>query len=102
MTIERKAYICEFCNTHRPIKKHVYLSEHAAYYHEQSCFYNPKNKTCFTCVWNKGNSKSENGCKINKNEHEEYCKKHGWDFNRHPVTKQIQTQCEYWEVEIVD
>ena len=97
MTIERKAYICEYCNDYRPIKKHAYLSSYAAWVHEESCYYNPKNRTCFTCKHNSGSSKRENNCTIGKNKFQNECIKNGLDFNRFFVSKQIETQCEYWE-----
>ena len=50
--IERTAYVCEHCNTMRPIKKRAYLSKEKAEIHERHCFYNPKKKACWTCINN--------------------------------------------------
>lgn len=59
--IERKAYQCEHCKTKKTMPR-IFLDRRNAYAHECSCFYNPKNKTCFTCVYN--NREFRHGFKV--------------------------------------
>ena len=55
--IERKAYICEYCaSMKRP--QRPYLDKAPVIWHEKRCFYNPENKTCFTCKHNNGEHKN--------------------------------------------
>jgi hypothetical protein len=42
---EVKAYQCSFCTYYRKTKSSVLR-------HEESCYHNPKNKACATCVYN--------------------------------------------------
>ena len=101
--IERKAYICEHCNAHRPMKKHAYLSKEKAEQHERICFYNPKRRTCFTCKHNDYSYKG-NLCNINQNENYlneiKYCKERGMNIEEGypimPKSMQIMKNCEHW------
>lgn len=49
--IERTVYQCEHCKLHKT-KPKIYFSSYRMWEHEHSCFYNPKNQTCFTCAHN--------------------------------------------------
>jgi hypothetical protein len=101
--IERKAYICEYCDKHKPIKKHAYLSKEKADKHERICFYNPKLRTCFTCKHNDYSYKG-NICKINQNENYlyevRYCADHGFNIEEGypimPKSMQIMRNCKHW------
>lgn len=102
--IERKAYICEHCEKHRPIRKHFYLSKDSAAQHERTCFYNPSRKTCFTCMHNNYTWKG-NVCKIEKNENYnreiDRCKELGISsldnrYSELPKSMQIMKNCEHW------
>ena len=102
--IERKAYICEHCDKHRPMKKHAYLSKEKAEIHERTCFYNPGRKTCFTCKHNRYDYKG-NLCKIgenkNYNQEIEYCKENGiadpdYRYSILPKSTQIMLGCKHW------
>lgn len=43
-------YACEYC----PTTKKSYMSSTPVKKHEEICYYNPKNKTCLTCIkWGK-------------------------------------------------
>ena len=46
--IERRAYQCEFCKKYKEIPN-IEFDKEKMKKHELSCWYNPKNKTCFTC-----------------------------------------------------
>lgn len=51
--IEVRAYQCEYCtkyreNTGKPVRISKYKSVVSK--HEDMCYYNPKNRTCLTCL----------------------------------------------------
>ena len=88
--IERKAYICEYCNKHRKHKKRAYLSEEACRSHEYDCCYNPKFRGCLTCKHNSFEN-SKNRCAIGKNERETLTLHY-----EKPYWKTIMN-CDFWE-----
>jgi len=49
--IERTVYQCEYCMAHKARPK-VLFSKYRMRQHEEQCFYNPKNRTCCTCIYN--------------------------------------------------
>lgn len=49
--IERTVFQCEHCKLHKS-KPKIYFSRHRMYVHENACVYNPKSKTCCTCIHN--------------------------------------------------
>ena len=44
MPLEQIRFLCEYCN-----KKH-YLRKSSCVRHEKECFWNPKTKSCMTCI----------------------------------------------------
>ena len=65
--IKRTVYQCEHCKRFRK-KPRIYFKSTDMYYHEFNCWYNVKNKTCFTCThqnneYHSGSIKSI-GCEI--------------------------------------
>lgn len=76
--IERTVYQCEHCKRNRK-KPRINFNKNDMYKHEYQCWYNPKNKTCFTCIHHDyGND--YNTCTLNIKPEELMC-----------VTK-----CEHW------
>ena len=89
--IERKVYQCEHCKKFRR-KPKIYFSSADTYLHEHKCWYNIKNKTCFTCKnnnrqYNKSTNKSI-GCNFNLLKQEAYT-----------LSDIIQKDCEKWEAQ---
>jgi predicted AAA+ superfamily ATPase len=89
MAIERKAYICEHCNIHRPTRKKVYLTKSKAEKHERICYYNTDRKTCWTCMYNNYLFDSVNHCTLNKG------KPYSEQMEIAPSERCI-VNCEYW------
>ena len=88
--IERKVYQCEHCKIFKR-KPKIYFSKDRMYYHEHSCFYNLKNKTCFTCKHKNRNYIKINGfntdCNLNLLKHEQFIS----------LSNYIMKNCDKWE-----
>jgi hypothetical protein len=87
--IERKVYQCEHCKVFRK-QPRIYFSKQDTYLHECRCWYNLKNKTCFTC---KHNNEHYNesvdkriGCELG------LLKQEGWT-----LSDLIKKNCGNWE-----
>lgn len=95
--IERIAYICEYCNKHRPMKKSVYLTEAAARGHEYTCCYNPDRRTCLTCEHNIYVN-HVNICEIGKNYfYNHMTEKERSESCNYPIKARIMFGCEHWQ-----
>ena len=90
--LTRTAYICEYCNTHKPMKKTVYLTKEICWAHEQAeCLYNPSLRGCMTCQYHYYDE-GVNKCtiQVNPNQKEE----EGGRFLRN---RGLIKNCKSWE-----